>query len=292
MQLPINLVRPRALAVATALSLLAPSASIAAQTVPDQASPFTAVRWNGDEPVVQLDGQWYDLVSLDGLTKDEMLAYARKTYGDRWQKRFSEDLVELLRGMGHPPGVEVKLALRLNGQAVAKVGRMTAANRSSVLRFNQAADAGGAASQRPPPQGALPIAAGQQTASQRNMARMMAEKIDRLWDQPPAEGEANLRFLLKKGGQPFAGVESITTEFRFSAQQRGSFRNQGFNPNGKGRWIYEELDPGTYNLTITGTGRFEGFTWSKEGVVVKAGEAPLFEIELPSGGSARIPSMS
>jgi hypothetical protein len=256
-----------------------PFALSQAQAAPDRASPFTAVRWQGEDPRVQVDGAWYEFESLDGISKSDILAFARQTYGDRWQKRFSEDLVELLRTMGRQPGAEVRLGLRLNGQAVTRTARMTEENRSSVVRFNQNVEAGAPAT-RPAVSGALPISAGQQTASQRRMAAMMAEEADRLWDQKPEEGRANLRFLVTKDGSPVEGVVSITTEFRFRAERRGGQSSQGFNPNGKGRWVYEGLRPGVYTLVIEGVGRFEAFTWSQSDVTIEEGATPLFEVKI------------
>src|SRR5688572_27892322 len=59
-------------------------------------SPFAAVRWQQDEPEVNVDGEWFKIVSLNGLPTADILAFSRKTYGVRWQKRFEEDLVEVL----------------------------------------------------------------------------------------------------------------------------------------------------------------------------------------------------
>jgi len=232
---------------ALSLALLLPPAAYT-QVVPDRASPFSAVRWEGDEPLVRFDGTWYHLVSLDGLSKADIIAYARRTYDDRWQKRFSEDLVELLKGMGHAPGAEVRLVLSLEGRMSEHTGRMTEENRQDVLRYNQRAE-GRLAEQTPSrPAPALSVESGRATPAQRRLAEQFAAHMDRIWDQAPAAGKANLRFLLRRGGQPFAGEVSIHTEFGFSANARGRHRTQGFNPNANGRWVYEDLDPGTYSL--------------------------------------------
>ncbi len=275
--------------------MLACVAQSAGGQVPEKASPFTAVRWEGDAPVVRFEGQWYHFEGLDGLSGADILAYARQTYGDRWQKRFSEDLVEVLHGMGHTPAVDVRLTLRRAGETVVKMGRMTEENRRSAWRYNQgeedepaeaeqpageARDEEEKATERPAPEPA-DTAAGDETETQRQYARWFAEQIDQVWDQAPAEGTANLRFLVKKDGQPFAGKTSMHAEFGFSARGgRGLYITQAFNPNSNGRWVYEELAPGTYALSIKGTGRFEGWTWSQDAVTVAAGETLLFEIDL------------
>jgi len=118
-----------------------------------------------------------------------------------------------------------------------------------------------------------------ESESSKRMAKMMAQMIDTNWDQPPEEGMANIRILMTKDGKPFAGKVSIHTDFTFSAVSR-SHHNQGFNPNNNGRWIYDGLEPGTYTLEINGLNEFKDFKWTKEGVTVKAGDSPLFEIPL------------
>jgi hypothetical protein len=273
----------------TALTSSVPGVPGEAAEAPDKASPFTAVRWEGDEPIVRFEGEWYQFEGLDELSKAEIIAHAREAYGDRWQKRFSEDLVEVLQGMGHAPQVEVRLVLRRDGETVVETGRMSEENRRRVWRYNQGEDDEPERAEGPPPRdrgreaGEPPLADdGEGTAAQRRWARAYAEEIDRVWDRAPAEGKANLRFLVRRNGQPFAGKVSIRTEFGFSARgERGRYVTQGFNPNGNGRWVYEGLEPGTYSLSIEGTGRFEGWKWSRESVTVAAGDVPSFGIDLP-----------
>jgi len=43
---------------------------------------------------------------------------------------------------------------------------------------------------------------------------------------------------------------------------------------------YEGLEPGTYNIIIEGTDKFKDWQWSKDSVTVKAGDSPLYEIDL------------
>ena len=72
-------------------------------------SPFTGVRWEGREPVVKIDEQWYKLISLDGIAAKKIVAFSRRNFKNKWQKRFEEDIVELLSRMGHPPQDAVTL---------------------------------------------------------------------------------------------------------------------------------------------------------------------------------------
>jgi hypothetical protein len=75
-------------------------------------SPFTAVRWDGEQPEAELNGQWFKLVSINDVSTDEMLAFSKKSFGRKWRKRFEEDLVELLTLMGHKPADTVTLVVQ------------------------------------------------------------------------------------------------------------------------------------------------------------------------------------
>ncbi len=113
----------------------------------------------------------------------------------------------------------------------------------------------------------------------KGMAEMMAQMVDANWDKPPEEGLANIRILMLKDGKPFAGKVSIHTDFSFRAIGR-YHHSQGFNPNKNGRWIYDGIEPGAYKLEIVGLNEFKGWKWEKDGVKVKAGDTPLYEIPL------------
>ncbi|MCG8449174.1 MAG: hypothetical protein MI725_06285 [Pirellulales bacterium] len=80
-------------------------------------SPFMAVRWQDSQPEVIVpglkeDGEWHKLVSLNDHPVEEIVAFSKKNFGSRWQKRFDEDLVELLTRMGHPPSDTVSLEVQ------------------------------------------------------------------------------------------------------------------------------------------------------------------------------------
>ncbi len=105
-------------------------------------SPFSAVRWDGTRYNVQVNGAWYELVSIDGQTTAQLIAIAkREEPGSRddpkaWQKRVDEDLFEMLTlVVGHMPGDEVKLELRKPGTTASIVLEnvsMTKENRDAV----------------------------------------------------------------------------------------------------------------------------------------------------------------
>jgi hypothetical protein len=77
-----------------------------------QKSPFAAVRWQESQPEVQVGDEWFKLVSLDGLSASEMVAFSQRTYGKQWRMRFEEDLVDLLTRMDHPPQDTVTLVVQ------------------------------------------------------------------------------------------------------------------------------------------------------------------------------------
>ena len=108
------------------------------EEVPDKASPFTAVDWENEEPLVKFEGEWYGFIALDTLSKDRIINFCKSVYGDRWQKRFSEDLVEVLRAMNYNPKKEVALKLEKDGETYNKVGILLYGNRVRVWEHNVA----------------------------------------------------------------------------------------------------------------------------------------------------------
>ena len=78
----------------------------------DRTAPWTGVRWKGETPIVEVDGRWWQLESIEGLRADLIIAFCKQTTREVWAKRFCEDLVEVLtRMLGHAPGATVSLVL-------------------------------------------------------------------------------------------------------------------------------------------------------------------------------------
>lgn len=136
---------------AAAAPLYAPSAwvrlqSAALSRIDDdwipKLSPFTAVEWNGETPRVQIDAAWYELLELDGITAERIVTHCKSRHGSRWQKRFSEDLVQVLWELGHEPGDTVALVLRdANGvRSTRDAAPMSEANRRKVWDHNNRSD--------------------------------------------------------------------------------------------------------------------------------------------------------
>ena len=98
-------------------------------------SPFSAVRWKGKEPEVQVGNEWFRLISLDGIEASEIIEFCHREYDEKWQKRFEEDLVEVLIRMGHLPEDTVQLTVRRIGETGTRTlenVEMTHENRSAI----------------------------------------------------------------------------------------------------------------------------------------------------------------
>jgi hypothetical protein len=103
----------------------------------EKASPFTAVKWENDQPVVQFDNEWYHFEKLDHFSKEELLEFCKKRFGSKWQKRFSEDLLEVLQGLGYQPPSKVSLQLSKNDVLYCCTGTFTIENRDRSLLYNR-----------------------------------------------------------------------------------------------------------------------------------------------------------
>ncbi len=252
------------------LLCLASIASIKCQ-VPEQASPFTAVQWEGDEPIVRWEGDWYQFQSINGIDVKTIINYCKKNYERRWQKRFSEDFVEVLTNMGHTVAKNVTLVLIQNGTTYTRTGIMTEENRDQVRDFNNEDDTERTDDNN---RGELNL-----KASQNALAEQMAAWMDKIWEETPPENTAYLRFEFFKDGKIFSGKIDIQGDFVFRAKSKSN-HIQAFNPNTKGRWVFEDLPPGTYDISISGKNDFNGWTWSKNKVEVNANTSQLFTIHL------------
>ncbi len=110
---------------------------------PPKLSPFTDVRFEDEQVIVAYDGQTYQWLELNGIKVEDIVTSSKKQFGGRWQKRISEDLVELLWGMDHQPGNMVKLRLldlKTKQDFVVENAPMTKENRYAIVGNRQQAD--------------------------------------------------------------------------------------------------------------------------------------------------------
>lgn len=103
----------------------------------EKASPFTAVKWKGDIPIVKFEDTWYRLHELENRNVNDIIDFCKENYKNKWKKRFSEDLIEVLKKMNIQPKVTVKLVL-YSKEAIKKevVGTYTLKNRYKVFLYN------------------------------------------------------------------------------------------------------------------------------------------------------------
>lgn len=120
-------------------------------------APFEGVRWVEDNghlrTEIVFDGQWCELVELDGLAPDEILTFCQQTWPGKAYKRFGEDLVEAMSLMKHAPGATVELVtrdLKSGQESTHKAVAMTSENRQAVLLRNRAGIAAPASAPRVP----------------------------------------------------------------------------------------------------------------------------------------------
>ncbi len=100
-------------------------------------APYEGIVWPENtpgQPQVLLGSDWFQLTSVDGMAVAEIIAHARAVFGSSWQKRFDEDLVEVLGGMGNPPGESVLLGLRdlETGEALVRIAAMSSESRDAL----------------------------------------------------------------------------------------------------------------------------------------------------------------
>ncbi len=110
---------------------------IAEEAPSAERSPFDLVRFEDLSTQVQLDGTWYELISLDELTFEQVKAACVAIDRRNWPRRFCEDLVRALSKAGHEAGPTVDLVLRevATGRRVERAGvAMTEARREVIKR--------------------------------------------------------------------------------------------------------------------------------------------------------------
>ena len=109
-----------------------------AQVAPERSTPFTAVKWIQYNPYVMIDGEWYLLVLVNNTAANKIVDYCKQNKPSQWQKFFSEDFVDAMKGIGAPLQTNVKLTLIKDGKTIEKTLEMTTDNRKKVRDYNTA----------------------------------------------------------------------------------------------------------------------------------------------------------
>lgn len=73
-------------------------------------APYSALRWHGQIPEVQVNNTWYALIAVNDLAVNEIMTSQKMDTQHR--KHFAEDLVELMTKLGHAPGATANLEVR------------------------------------------------------------------------------------------------------------------------------------------------------------------------------------
>ena len=100
-------------------------------------APFTGVRWEDGRPIVEVQGRWAVLATIDGIPIEQVMEFAQQEFGEKAPKRFAEDLVELLSKMGHEPAWEVTLGLEDDDGRVEEVQVMMTKENRDRLRAGE-----------------------------------------------------------------------------------------------------------------------------------------------------------
>jgi len=107
-------------------------------------APCAAVRWRDSVPEVQVNGTWYELVAVDDVPADEIVALLKKDFGRYWRKSFEEDLCIVLQEMGlqgHCDSDTGPLTVRRldTGETLTLNVKWTDANRQAIFATAKAA---------------------------------------------------------------------------------------------------------------------------------------------------------
>jgi RNA polymerase sigma factor (sigma-70 family) len=73
-------------------------------------APYTAIRWHGAVPEVQIKDTWYALIAINGLSVNQIMLSQKDPAQHR--KHFAEDLIELMTRIGHAPADTVDLQVQ------------------------------------------------------------------------------------------------------------------------------------------------------------------------------------
>jgi hypothetical protein len=107
-----------------------------AQNAPEHTAPYSAVKWLQSNPYVMIDGEWYLLVQLQGIESAKIASFCKNEYGEKWQKRFSEDIVEVMQKMGKSLPMAVDMMLIKDGKTIKRTAEMTKKNRINTWNYN------------------------------------------------------------------------------------------------------------------------------------------------------------
>ncbi|GMU36428.1 MAG: hypothetical protein KJ057_07595 [Phycisphaerae bacterium] len=131
--------------IAAIVACVSTVAYVIAAPVENEVSPFSGVRWVDDRPEVRIEETWYQLLSIQGASTEDLIRHCRRVYADAWRKRFDEDLVRVLREMRRLTGnTAVVEARRLDSGEVVHFPAipLTTENRAALMTLKYERDGG------------------------------------------------------------------------------------------------------------------------------------------------------
>ena len=105
-------VRLRYFSVLFFASTLSGVSSFAAAQDYAKLAPFQDIEWSEgfqQPPTITFRGETYELLAIDRLSIGEIVTFSRCQYSDNWDRRITEDLVQVLSEMDAAPGDAVTL---------------------------------------------------------------------------------------------------------------------------------------------------------------------------------------
>jgi RNA polymerase sigma factor (sigma-70 family) len=91
---------------------LPPPSPYAADSSIPKLAPYSSLRWRGDIPEAEVNGTWYELVSVQGVPVSHVINFQQSHDPNGWRKHFGEDLVEVMSNMNYGLGTTVDLQVR------------------------------------------------------------------------------------------------------------------------------------------------------------------------------------
>lgn len=69
---------------------------------PDQTNLFADIRWHDEIPEVQINGTWYELVSVQRHSAKQLVESAKSKFGEDWKNQFQGNLMDVLSSKAKP----------------------------------------------------------------------------------------------------------------------------------------------------------------------------------------------
>lgn len=77
-------------------------------------TPFTNIEWKGKKVIVEINNKNYEWLSSEGESIEQIQAFAKKKYRDKWNHRIADDYILVLKEMGHWVFFSSKMKLKDN----------------------------------------------------------------------------------------------------------------------------------------------------------------------------------